>query len=83
MNHLRDNLAYLHKLGKVRVRATTTRVITKLGDGARDRANSEDMDGNTYLPMSIGYLNCYYSCMESLGFKFSVSPNGSLTAEQE
>ena len=56
-------------------------MIAKVVDGARGRANREDTNGNIYLPISMGYRNCYYRYMESLGFKVTVGPNGTLTAE--
>jgi hypothetical protein len=77
MVHLRHHFDYLHKLGEVRA----TRVIAKVVDGARGRANREDTDGNTYLPICMGYCNCYYRYMESLGYKVTVGPNGTLKAE--
>jgi hypothetical protein len=77
MIHVRNHFDYLHKLGEVRA----TKVIATVADGGRGRANREDMDGNTYLPMSMGYCNCCYRYMESLGFKVTVGPNETLTAE--
>ncbi len=77
MIQLRNHFDNLHKLGKVRA----TRVIAKVIDGPRGRANREDMDGNDYLPKSMGYYNCYYPYMESLGYKVTVSVNRTLTAE--
>ncbi len=56
MIHLSNHFEYLYKLGKIRA----TKVIAKVVDGARSRANQEDTDGNIYLPISMGYFNCYY-----------------------
>jgi hypothetical protein len=33
------------------------------------------------LPISMGYRNCYYRYMESIGYKVTVGPNGTLKAE--
>ncbi len=77
MIHLRNHFDYLHKLGKVRA----TEGIAKVMDEAHGRANRVDTDGNIYLPISMGYCNCYYCYMESLGYKIKVGPNGTLTAE--
>lgn len=77
MIHLRHHFDYLHKLGEVRA----TRVIATVVDGERGLANREDTNGNTYLPISMGYRNCYYRYMESLGYKVTVGPNGTLTVE--
>jgi hypothetical protein len=77
MIHLRNHFKYLYSLGKVRA----TKVIAKVVDGAHGCANKEDTDGNIYLPISMGYHNCYYRYMESLGCKVKVGPNGTLTVE--
>ena len=77
MIHLRNHFDYLHKLGEVRA----TKVIATVVDGARGLANRQDTDGNIYLPISMGYRNCYYRYMESLGYKVTVCPNGTLKSE--
>jgi hypothetical protein len=77
MIHLRHHFDYLHKLGEVRA----TRVIATVVDGERGLANREDTNGNIYLPISMGYRNCYYRYLESLGYKVTVGPNGTLTIE--
>jgi hypothetical protein len=77
MIHLRNHFNYLYKLGKVRA----TKMIVKVVDGACGPANREDTDRNIYWPISMGYCNCYYCYMESLGYKVKVGPNGTLTAE--
>jgi hypothetical protein len=50
MIHMRNQFGCLHKLGEVRA----TRLIAKVVDRARGRANREDTDGNTYLPIGMG-----------------------------
>jgi hypothetical protein len=77
MIHLRNHFDYLHKLGEVKA----VKVIATFVDGARGLANPPDTDGNTYLPISMEYRNCYYRYMESLGYKVTVGPNGTLKAE--
>ncbi len=77
MIHLRNHFDYLHKLGEVRA----TEVIVTVVDGARVVANRQDTDGNIYLPISMGYHNCCYRYMESLGYKVTVGRNGTLKAE--
>ena len=77
MIHLRNHVDYLHKLGEVKA----TKVIATVVDGPRGLTNRQDTDGNTYLPISMGYGNCYYRYMESLGYKFTVGPNKMLKAE--
>ncbi len=77
MIHLRNHFYYLHKFGKVRAIEGIATVV----DGAHGRANRVDTDGHIYLPISMGYYNCYYCYMESLGYKIKVGSNGTLTAE--
>ena len=62
-------------------RSEPPKVIATVVDGACGHASREDTDGNIYLPISMGYCNCYYRSIESLGFKVAVDPNGTLTAE--
>jgi hypothetical protein len=42
-----------------------------------------DTKGNVYLPIHMGYRNCYYRYMELLGYKVAVGPNRSLTVDKE
>ena len=77
MIHLRNHFDYLHQLREVRA----TRVIATVVDGERGLANSEDTNGNTYLPISMGFHNWYYRYMESHEYKVTVGPNETLTAE--
>ena len=77
MIHLRDHFDYLHKLGEVKA----VKVIATVVDGARGLANRQDTDGKIYLPISMGYRNCYCRYMESLGYKVTVGPNETLKAE--
>ena len=45
-----------------------TRVITTLVKGKQARVNRDNDDDERYLPMSMGYRNCYKRYMASLGF---------------
>jgi hypothetical protein len=65
MIHLRDHFDYLHKFGEVKA----TKVIATVVDGARGLTNQQDTDGNTYLPISMGYRNCNYERAISLSTK--------------
>ena len=67
----------MHKLGEVRA----TKVIATVVDGAHGLANRQDTDGNIYLQISMGYRNCFYRYMESLGYQVLAGPNGTLKAE--
>ena len=42
-----------------------------------------DTEGNVYLPIYMGYRNCYYRYMELLGYTVTVCPNGTLTVVEE
>ena len=77
MIHLRNHFDYLHKFGEVKA----VKFIATVVDGARGLANRQDTDGNTYLPITMGYRNCYYRYMESHGYKVTVGSNGALKAE--
>ena len=59
------------------------KVIKTVVDGEGGRANRMDTKGNIYLPIHMGYRNCYYRYMESLGYKVTVCPNGTLTVVEE
>ena len=50
------HLEYLMELGD-EVRAT--RVVTTLVEGMEARVNRDNDDDERYLPMSMGYRNCY------------------------
>ncbi len=59
------------------------KVIKTVVDGEGGRANRMDTKGNVYLPIHMGYRNCYYCYMESLGYTVTVCPNGTLTVVEE
>ncbi len=65
MRPLMRHFEYLMELGD-KVRAT--RVVTTLVKGMQARVNRNDDDNARYLPMSMGYRNCYKRYMASLGY---------------
>jgi hypothetical protein len=79
MIHFKNHFEYLHKLAEDRA----VKVIKTMVDGERGRTNRMDTEGNVYLPIHMGYRNCYYRYMESLGYKVTVGPNGTLTLDEE
>jgi hypothetical protein len=42
-----------------------------------------DTEGNVYLPIYMGYRNCYYCYIELHGYKVTVGPNRSLIVDKE
>jgi hypothetical protein len=60
-----SHFEYLMELGD-EVRAT--RVVTTLVKGMQARVNRDDDDNARYLPMSMGYRNCYKRYIASLGY---------------
>ena len=52
---LKEHFDYVTNLGKVRA----TRVAATLVDGVVGRANWDDTIDMVYLPISMGYRNCY------------------------
>jgi len=70
---LKYHLDYLLELGKVQA----TRVVATLSDGGEQgHANREDTVDMVYLPISMGYRNCYKRYMHSLGYKIRCKPDG-------
>ncbi len=45
-----------------------TRVVTTLVEGMEARVNRNNDDNERYLPMSMGYRNCYKQYLASLGY---------------
>ena len=77
MTHLKNHFEYLHQLAEDRAVKVRKTVV----DGEEGRVNRMDTEGNIYLPIHMGYRNCYYRYMESLGYKVAVVLNGALTVE--
>ena len=71
---LLHHMEYLLKLGEVRA----TRVVATLVDGVQGHVNREDTVDMVYLPMSMGYRNCYKRYMNSIGFKIRCNPKGGI-----
>jgi hypothetical protein len=71
---LKYHLDYLLELGKVRA----TRVVATWSDdgGVQGHANRDDTVDMVYLPISMGYRNCYKRYMHSLGYKIRCKPDG-------
>ncbi len=65
MGPLMRHLEYLVELGD-KVRAT--QFVTILVEGKQARVNSDNDDDERYLPMSMGYRNCYNRYLASLGY---------------
>jgi len=59
------------------------KVIKTVVDGEGGHADRMDTEGNVYLPIHMGYRNCYSHYMESLGYTVTVCPNGTLTVVEE
>ena len=79
MIHLKKHFEYLHKVAEDRA----VKVIKTVVAGKGGRANRMDTEGNVYLPIHMGYRNCYYRYMELLGYTVTVCPNGTLTVVEE
>jgi hypothetical protein len=79
MIHLKKHFEYLHKVAEDQA----VKVIKTVVAGEGGRENRMDTEGNVYLPIHMGYRNCYYRYMESLGYTVTVCPNGTLTVVEE
>ncbi len=66
-------------LSEVRV----TRVVVMSVDGVAGLANRDDTTDMVYLPILIGYRNCYKRYMAGNGYKVRSNPNGAIIAEAE
>ncbi len=53
---------------ELRDEVRATRVVTTLVKGMQARVNHDGDDNARYLPMSMGYRNCYKRYMASLGY---------------
>ena len=79
LEDLQRHFNYLLQLGEVRA----TRVMATLVDGVAGRTNREEAEEMVYLPISMGYRNCYRRYMSLLGYKVTCKPNGSIVVEGE
>ena len=76
---LNGHFDYLLQLGEVQA----TRAVATLVNGAAGHNNREVADDEVYLPISMGYRNCYRRYMALLGYKVTCTPNGSIVIEGE
>ncbi len=74
---LKEHFEYLLSLGDVQA----TRVIATLVDGVQGHANCQDTVDMVYLPITMGYRNCYRRYMSRLGYNVSCKPNGAIVVE--
>jgi hypothetical protein len=75
---LKHHLDYLLNLGKVQA----TRVVATLSDGGvQGHANHDDTVDMEYLPISMGYCDCYKRYMHSLDYKVRCKPNGAIVVD--
>jgi len=65
MGPLMRHLEYLMELGD---KVGATQVVTILVEGKQARVNRDNDDDERYLPMSMGYRNCYKRYLASLGY---------------
>ena len=65
LEYLNWHFDYLLQLGEVRA----TRMIATLVDGVAGRTNREKVEEMVYLPISMGYQNCYRQYIALLGCK--------------
>ena len=77
---LKHHFDHLMQLGEVQA----TRVMAALVDGVQaGQTNREDTVDMVYLPISMGYRNCYKRYMASLGYNVRSLPNGETVVEGE
>jgi hypothetical protein len=74
---LKEHFEYLLELGECRA----TRVIATLVDGKTGHTNRDDTVNMVYLPISMGYRNCYKRYMARLGYDVSCKPNGAIVVD--
>ena len=77
---LKHHFDHLMQLGEVQA----TRVMAALVDGVQaGQTNCKDTANMVYLPISMGYWNCYKLYMALLGYKVRSLPNGETVVEGE
>ena len=77
---LKENFDIMMHRGKVRA----TRVVAMSVDGvARSLANRDNTTNMVYLPISMGYRNCYKCYMAGSGYKVRSNPNRPIIVEAE
>ena len=76
---LKDHFEYLTNLGEVRA----TRSIATLVDGVGGHTNRTEAEDMIYLPISMGYQNCYRRYIASYGYDVKTGPDGKVTVVGE
>ena len=76
---LKEHFDIMMHLGKVQA----TRVVAMLVDGVADLANCHDTADMVYLPISMGYRNCYKHYMAGNSYKVRSNPNGAIIVKAE
>jgi hypothetical protein len=75
---LKAHFDYMMNLGEVRV----TRVAATLVDGVAGHPNREDTEDMVYLPISMGYRNCYKRYMDVLGYRVRSNAKGAISVKE-
>jgi hypothetical protein len=75
---LKAHFEYMLNLGEVRA----TRVAATLVDGVVGRSNRDDTEDMVYLPISMGYRNCYKQYMDGLGYRVRSNAKGAINVEE-
>jgi hypothetical protein len=76
---LKDHFEYIQNLGEVRA----TRVVATLVDGMGGHVNRDNNIDVTYLPISMGYRQCYRRYMKALGYDVRTTGTGGLVVTAE
>ena len=74
---LKEHFDIMMHLGEVRA----TRVVATMVDGVAGRANRDDTTDMVYLPISMGYRNCYKRYMAGNGYKVQSNEKGAIIVE--
>ena len=80
----KDDLQLLESLnGHFNYLLQLARAVAMLVDGAIGYNNREVANDEVYLPILMGYCNCYRCYMALLGYKVTCTPNGLVVIEGE
>jgi hypothetical protein len=74
---LKEHFDIMMNLGEVRA----TRVVATMVDGVAGRANRDDTTEMVFLPISMGYRNCYKRYMAGNGYKVRSNQKGAIIVE--
>ena len=75
---LKAHFEYMMNLGEVRA----TRVVATLVDGVAGHSNRDDAEDMVYLPISMGYRNCYKCYMDGLGYRVRSNAKGAVSVKE-